>query len=117
MRKIEIIALAENVKSVVDALDAKNIKYLEIKDFEALLAVQKDLEDFPQQKCCKKEEDKPLGLIATGKNLLKSTTEHISKGMSNVSNGEHLRRLSICKSCKWVKEGFKCGKCHCFMGI
>ncbi len=68
--------------------------------------------------CCEDEKDeKPLGLIATGKNLIKSTKEHIAKGMSHVSPDEYLRRLTICRDCEWIKEGFQCGQCHCFMGI
>lgn len=70
--------------------------------------------------CCggkKKVDEKPLGLIETGKNLLKSTTEHVTNGMKSVPHEEHLRRLSICKDCKWIKDGFQCGQCHCFMGI
>jgi hypothetical protein len=69
--------------------------------------------------CCPdgKKDEKPLGLIETGKNLLKATKEHISKGMSHVSPDEYVRRLTICKDCKWIKEGFQCGQCHCFMGI
>ena len=78
-----------------------------------------EIEKKEKNGCCpeKKEDEKPLGLIATGKNLLKSTKEHISKGMSHVSPEEHIRRLTICKDCDWIKEGFQCGQCHCFMGI
>ena len=68
--------------------------------------------------CCgDKKEEKPLSVIQAGKSFLKATKEHISKGMSNVSHEEHLRRLSICKDCEWIKDGFQCGQCHCFMGI
>lgn len=62
-------------------------------------------------------DEKPLGMIATGKNLIKSTKEHMSKGMSHVDPDEYIRRLTICKDCEWIKEGFQCGQCHCFMGI
>ena len=69
--------------------------------------------------CClgDKKDEKPLGLIETGKNLLKATKEHISKGLSHVSPDEYVRRLTICKDCEWIKEGFQCGQCHCFMGV
>ena len=72
--------------------------------------------------CCggKKKEDvdeKHLGLIATGKSLIKSTAEHVKKGMRHVSNEEYLRRLAICKDCQWIKEEFQCRQCHCFMNI
>ena len=67
--------------------------------------------------CCNKKNKKPLGLIATGKNLISATKEYVSKGMSNVSHEEHLRRLAVCKDCEWIKDGFQCGQCHCFMGI
>ena len=86
----------------------------------------KEIDKKENNGCCggpKKEtqkdipDEKPLGIIATGKNLLQSTKEHISKGMSHVSHEEHLRRLIICKECDWVKDGFQCGQCHCFMGI
>ena len=71
------------------------------------------------KKCCgdKEKDERPLGLIEAGKNLIKATKEHISKGMSHVPHEEHLRRLAICKGCEWVKDGFQCGQCHCFMGI
>ena len=121
MKKIELTVMAKNVQSVLDALEAKNIKHLNVSDPEALLAAQQDLAEQPQQKCCgdAKEEvdEKPLSLLQTGKNLLSATKEHISKGMSHVSHDEHIRRLTICKGCEWVKEGFQCGQCHCFMGI
>ncbi len=74
--------------------------------------------------CCpgSKEEqpaidERPLGILATGKNLLKATKEHISKGMSHVSPDEYIRRLTICRDCTWLGEGFQCGQCHCFMNI
>ena len=78
-----------------------------------------EIEKKEENGCClsKEKDEKPLGLIATGKNLIKSTREHISKGMSHVSSDEYIRRLTICKDCDWIKEGFQCGQCHCFMGI
>jgi len=85
------------------------------------MADPKEVQKKEENGCCqgkdKEQDKKPLGLIETGKNLLKSTREHISKGMSHVSSEEYIRRLTICKDCKWIKEGFQCGQCHCFMGI
>lgn len=82
---------------------------------------QDEIEKKEKNGCChgkdKKQDEKPLGLIETGKNLIKSTKEHISKGMSHVSPDEYIRRLTICKNCKSIKDGFQCGQCHCFMGI
>lgn len=85
------------------------------------MSTQDEIDKKEKNGCCqgkdKEKDEKPLGLIATGKNLLKATKEHISKGMSHVSSEEYIRRLTICKDCEWIKEGFRCGKCHCFMGI
>ncbi|MCK5612986.1 hypothetical protein KAR91_64525 [Candidatus Pacearchaeota archaeon] len=112
----------------VGMLSVALFKYPDLKWQEAYTNIMTDMNTPNEIKkkeengCCggkKKEpiDEKPLGLIATGKNLLKSTTEHISKGMKSVPHEEHLRRLSICKDCEWIKDGFQCGKCHCFMGI
>lgn len=115
----------------IGMLSIARYKYPDVDWQEAYLKIIKDMntEDEIVKKeangCChgskkdqqKTKDEKPLGLIGTAKNLVKSTTEHISKGMSHVSHKEHLRRLSICKDCEWIKDGFQCGKCHCFMGI
>jgi hypothetical protein len=109
----------------VGMLSVALFKYPDMDWQEAYLKIIEDMNTPPEldkkeeNGCCpgEKEDEKPLGIIATGKNLLKSTTEHISKGMSHVSHEEHLRRLTICKDCEWVKDGFQCGQCHCFMGI
>ena len=105
-------------------------KFPELSIGDAQKAMTQEMNNSPRElkkgnksSCCSKSKDKqsvnekPLGLIGTTKNLIKSTTEHMSKGMSHVSHEEHLRRLNICKDCKWVKDGFQCGQCHCFMGI
>ena len=45
--------------------------------------------------CCLKKdsEEKPLGLIDTGKSLIRSTAEHITTGMKVVSDEEYRRRF------------------------
>ena len=111
----------------VGMLSVALFRYPDIDWQEAYLKITQDM-NTPQEKekkeengCCldeeKEKDEKPLGLIETGKNLIKATKEHISKGMSHVSPEEYLRRLTICKDCEWIKEGFQCGQCHCFMGI
>ena len=73
-------------------------------------------EDHLTKKSVSQLDEKPVSLYEAGKSLLKATTEHISKGLSQVSNKEYIRRLNICNSCTVIKEGFVCGKCRCPMG-
>ena len=114
----------------VGMLNIARFKYPVLEWQEAYTKIVQDMntpdeiEKGEKNGCCpgKKEkqqivDEKPLGLIETGKNLIKATKEHISKGMSHVSPDEHIRRLTICKECQWIKDGFQCGQCHCFMGI
>lgn len=109
----------------VGMLSVARFRYPELEWQEAYANIIQDMADPKEvQKkeengCCLSKDDdaKPLGLIDTAKSLVKSTKEHITNGMSHVSPDEYVRRLSICKDCEWIKEGFQCGQCHCFMGI
>ena len=108
----------------VGMLAIAQFKYPELEWQEAYGKIIQDmngpeeLQKKEENGCClEKKDEKPLGLIEAGKNLIKSTTEHIAKGMSHVSPDEYVRRLTICKDCEWIKEGFQCGQCHCFMGM
>ena len=112
----------------VGMLSVARVRYPDLEWQEAYTKIIEDMnapeqiEKKEENGCCggkkkDKTDEKSLGILDTAKSLIKSTAEHVKKGMSHVSSDEYIRRLSICKECEWLKEGFQCGQCHCFMGI
>jgi hypothetical protein len=110
----------------VGMLSVARNKYPDLDWQEAYLKIMVDmnvpeeLQKKEENGCClskEKKDEKPLGILDTAKNLVKSTTEHITKGLSHVSPEEYVRRITICKDCEWIQDGFQCGQCHCFMNV
>lgn len=110
-----------NVEAVTDELRKLGLRHKRVRRLKEG-DLKENLPPVPQQnkdkKCCGRDKDeKPLGIVDTGKSLIKSAGEYISKGMKHVTNEEYLRRLNICQRCEWIKDGFQCGQCHCFMNV
>jgi hypothetical protein len=111
MRKIEIIAIAESQSKVVDVLKDANIRYLKVRDIEAVdrLAIMS-----LNKGCCGQGKKKEPSLIKKAQNYTKTMARWIKEGRPIVSLRVLSERLLICSGCDSLQD-YVCIECGCPM--
>lgn len=112
LKEIEIIALAENNQAILDALEAKDIQTISVKDTEATTRTKPN-KSKSKEPCCGQSKKSP-SMMKKVANFASTTKKWIKAGMPVVDIRELIKRLDICSSCDSLKE-YTCMECGCPM--